>query len=57
MQKSSVNKVIIVGHIGNFPMQYYLNKKPYFCLALYGWIVDKQYRSQSIMLLKKCLIT
>ena len=45
----------IVGHIGNFPMQYFLNKKPYFCSALYGWIVDKQYRSQSIILLKKCL--
>ena len=45
----------IVGHIGNFPMQYFLNKKPYFCSVLYGWVVDKQYRSQSVTLIKKCL--
>jgi len=43
----------IVGHIGHFPMQYFLNKKPYLCSVLYGWVVDKQFRSQSIVLLKK----
>ena len=25
----------IVGHIGHFPMQYFLNKKPYLCSVLY----------------------
>jgi len=44
----------IVGHIGNFPMEYFFNKKSYYCSAIYGWVVDKQYRSQSITLLKKC---
>ena len=45
----------VVGHIGNFPMQYFLNKKPYICSAIYGWVVDKEHRSLSITLLKKCL--
>ena len=43
----------IVGHIGQFPMQYFLNEKPYLCSVLYGWVVDWQFRSHSIILLKK----
>jgi len=43
----------IVGHIGHFPMQYFLNKKPYLCSVLYGWVVDEQFRSLSIVLLKR----
>ena len=43
----------VVGHIGQFPMQYFLNKKPYLSSILYGWVVDKQYRSHSIVLLRK----
>ena len=43
----------IVGHIGHFPMQYFLNKKPYLCSVMYGWAVDKQFRSLSIVLLKR----
>ena len=43
----------IVGHIGHFPMQYFLNKKPYLCSVIYGWAVDEQFRSLSIVLLKR----
>ena len=43
----------VVGHIGHFPMQYFLNKKPYLCSVLYGWAVDEQFRSLSIVLLKR----
>ncbi len=43
----------IVGHIGSFPMQYFLNNKRFLCSVLQGWIVDKQFRNQSILLLKK----
>ena len=27
----------IVRHVGHFPMQYFLNKKPYLCSALYAY--------------------
>ena len=43
----------IVGHVGHFPMQYFLNKKPYLCSVIYGWAVDEQFRSLSILLLKR----
>ena len=43
----------IVGHFGSFPTKYFLNNKPYLCSVLYGWVVDKKFRSQSILLLKK----
>ena len=34
-------------------MQYFLNKKPYLCSVIYGWAVDEQFRSLSIILLKR----
>ena len=40
----------IVGHVGHFPMQYFLNKKPYLCSVIYGWAVDEKFRSLSIVL-------
>ena len=43
----------VVGHIGHFPMQYFLNKKPYLCSVIYGWAVDEKFRSLSIVLLVK----
>ena len=43
----------IVGHVGHFPMQYILNKKNYLCSVIYGWAVDEQFRSLSILLLKR----
>ena len=46
------NKVI-VGHIGNFPMYYFLNGKNYICSILNGWVVDKKFRSASMILIKK----
>ena len=44
---------IIVGHFGSFPTYYNLHKKLYKCSVLYGWVVDKKFRSFSILLLKK----
>ena len=43
----------VVGHVGNFPMNYFLNKKSYICAVLNGWVVDKKFRSNSILLIKK----
>ena len=43
----------VVGHVGNFPMNYFLNKKSYICAVLNGWVVDKKFRSSSILLIKK----
>ena len=43
----------VVGHVGHFPMQYILNKKSYICSVIYGWAVDEQFRSLSILLLKR----
>ena len=43
----------IVGHVGNFPMNYFLNKKLYICAVLNGWVVDRKFRSNSILLIKK----
>ena len=43
----------VVGHVGHFPMEYTLNKKSYLCSVIYGWAVDEQFRSLSILLLKK----
>lgn len=43
----------IVGHVGNFPMNYFLNKKSYICSVLNGWVVDKKFRSSSVLLIKK----
>jgi hypothetical protein len=43
----------VVGHVGNFPMKYFLNKKSYICAVLNGWVVDKKFRSNSILLVKK----
>ena len=37
----------VVGHVGNFPMNYFLNKKAYVCAVLNGWVVDKKFRSHS----------
>ena len=34
-------------------MQYILNKKSYLCSVIYGWAVDEQFRSLSILLLKR----
>jgi len=42
-----------VGHFGSFPTKYFLNNKTYICSVLYGWVVDKNFRSHSILLLKK----
>ena len=47
------NKNEVVGHIGNFPMQYFLNKKSYLCSVLNGWVVDKKFRSISMLLIRK----
>jgi len=47
------NKKKVVGHVGNFPMNYFLNKKAYVCAVLNGWVVDKKFRSHSILLVKK----
>ena len=44
---------VIVGHIGNFPMNYFLNGKNYICSILNGWVVDKKFRSASMILIKK----
>ena len=44
---------VIVGHIGNFPMYYFLNGKNYICSILNGWVVDKKFRSASMILIKK----
>ena len=43
----------IVGHFGSFPTYYNLNEKLYKCSVLYGWVVDRKFRSFSILLLKK----
>ena len=43
----------VVGHFGSFPTKYFLNNKSYTCSVLHGWVVDKKFRSQSILLLKK----
>ena len=43
----------LVGHFGCFPTKYFLNNRSYICSVLYGWVVDKKFRSQSILLLKK----
>ncbi len=43
----------IVGHFGSFPTQYFHKKKTYICSVLHGWVVDKKFRSLSILLLKK----
>jgi hypothetical protein len=43
----------IVGHFGSYPTQYFHKKKNYICSVLHGWVVDKKFRSMSIMLLKK----
>ena len=43
----------MVGHFGSFPTQYIRNKKAYICSVLHGWVVDKKFRSMSILLLKK----
>ena len=43
----------IVGHFGNFPTKYFFNNKSYICSVACGWVVDKNYRSHSILLLKK----
>ena len=44
---------VIVGHIGNFPMNYFLNGRNYICSILNGWVVDKKFRSASMILIKK----
>ena len=43
----------IVGHFGSFPTKYVLKNKSYICSVLFGWVVDKKFRSHSILLLKK----
>ena len=43
----------IVGHFGSFPTRYILKKKSYICSVLFGWVVDKKFRSHSILLLKR----
>ena len=47
------DKKKIVGHFGSFPTEYIFNHKTYTCSVLHGWVVDKIYRSQSVLLLKK----
>jgi hypothetical protein len=47
------NNKKIVGHVGQFPMLYFLNKKSYLCSVIYGWAVDERFRSLSILLLKR----
>ena len=43
----------VVGHFGSFPTYYNFQNKPYRCSVLYGWVVDKAFRSFSVLLLKK----
>ena len=43
----------IVGHFGSFPTRYILKNKSYICSVLFGWVVDKKFRSHSILLLRK----
>ena len=43
----------IVGHFGSIPMKYFINTKPYISAVLCNWVVDKKYRSNSIVLLRK----
>ena len=43
----------IVGHLGNIPVEYYYNLKPYLGSVISCWVVDEKYRFLSIKLLQK----
>lgn len=47
------DKKKIVGHIGNIPTQYYLNSKNYIGSILNCWVVEPEYRLNSLNLVKK----
>ena len=44
---------IIVGHVGNIPVEYYYKSKPYIGSVISCWVVEKKYRYLSIKLLQK----
>jgi len=48
-----VEKDKIVGHIGNIPTQYTLNKKTYTGSVINCWVVEEKYRLHSINLIKE----
>jgi len=53
---AATNKNRIVGHIGNTPRVYLTrNNKKIICSNINSWVVDKDYRYLSVLLLKKVL--